>query len=358
MDGKAGQAAEQQALDIEHVLPLLDDAVLSESEQLLVRQHGKPLSLSPGEVIFKRGTHAGEMYVIEAGRVELDSGTDLLPRYLGPGEFFGELALLLRGHRHTVDARANTVVEMIQIDAPAFCQMLVMAPATVVGLLRRTLLRITVHEASLIRQLRRRDTELEAALENLDQTTHQLHHSEELVRTDALTGINNRRGLELFLRACRTSGRRPPQGLLLLDCDEFKQINDVYGHLAGDRVLQAVASALHSIATPRDVAARLGGDEFCLMVGETDRCGLQDRADFLLGAMRGLISRQGSVPRACAVSIGAALLMPSDDWNRWYSLADAALYAAKQAGGNQVVWHDSPAVSASSMNVLSGQAPQ
>ena len=55
-------------------------------------------------------------------------------------------------------------------------------------------------------------------------------------------------------------------GLLLIDCDRFKQVNDEHGHLVGDRVLQSVASILRSVAGPDDIACRLGGDEFCLLV--------------------------------------------------------------------------------------------
>jgi diguanylate cyclase (GGDEF)-like protein len=111
----------------------------------------------------------------------------------------------------------------------------------------------------------------------------------------------------------------------------------------GDRVLQSVANVLRSIALRDDLPCRLGGDEFCLVVSETDHAGLQQRADFILSAIRGLVERANPVPRACAVSIGAALLEPMDDWNHWYAMADGALYRAKHAGGNRLVWHHSSA---------------
>ena len=314
-------------------------ATLSVDEFELFDAHATRRTFSNGEVIFERGSSGRCMYVIARGMVELDFGQEVLPKYLGINEFFGELGLLIGNHLRSADARANGEVELLELDHSQFCDLIEHAPGLVAYFLRRTIMRVTSHEASLIRQLRRRNNELEAALDNLYSATSRLSHTEELVRTDELTGVCNRRGLSLYLQASRNQGASPPQGLLLIDCDRFKQINDIYGHLVGDRVLQGVANVLRSIATRGDLACRLGGDEFCLVVAETDRDGLQRRADFILSAMRGLVERSGQVPRACAVSIGAALLNPMEDWNHWYALADSALYQAKNAGGNGLQWY-------------------
>lgn len=199
-------------------------------------------------------------------------------------------------------------------------------------------MRVVSNEQVLIRQLRHRNHDLEAALDNLYTTTHQLNHTEELVRTDELTGLDNRRGLTLYLQECRQSRRMPPQGLLLIDCDHFKHINDEYGHLAGDRVLQAVANILRSVVQVDGLACRLGGDEFCLLVQETDTEKLAHVAGFILQAVHGLLERSQPVPRICPVSIGACLLDPGSDWNDWYALADSAMYEAKRLGGNRLQW--------------------
>lgn len=322
-------------------------AVLSPDEFALFDRHASRRVFANGEVIFERGSAGRTMYVIARGMVELDFGQEVLPKYLAGNEFFGELGLLIGSHLRCADARANGDVELLELDHAQFCGLIDSAPGLFAYFLRRTIMRITSHEASLIHQLRRRNNELEAALDNLYSATSRLSHTEELVRTDELTGVCNRRGLSLYLQAARNQGQCPPQGLLLIDCDRFKQINDIYGHLVGDRVLQSVANVLRSIALKDDLACRLGGDEFCLVVARTDRIGLQRRADFILSAMRGLVERSGQVPRACAVSIGAALLNPADDWNHWYALADGALYRAKNKGGNGLHWHESEALSAS-----------
>ncbi|REN09454.1 GGDEF domain-containing protein, partial [Mycobacterium tuberculosis] len=70
--------------------------------------------------------------------------------------------------------------------------------------------------------------------------------------------------------------------------DQFKQVNDVHGHQAGDRVLQSVANILRSVATEPDVACRLGGDEFCLLLRSADQDSLQHAAEFILSAVHGL----------------------------------------------------------------------
>lgn len=319
-------------------------ATLSPDEFALFAQHGTRRHFANGEVVFERGSAGRSMFVIAQGMVELDFGQEVLPKYLGMHEFFGELGLLIGNHTRSADARANGDVELLELDHSQFCGLIEDAPGLVAYFLRRTIMRVTSHEASLIRQLRRRNNELEAALDNLYSATSRLTHTEELVRTDELTGVSNRRGLSLYLQACRNQGRSPPQGLLLIDCDNFKQINDIYGHLVGDRVLQSVANVLRSIALRGDLACRLGGDEFCLVVAEADRNTLQQRADFILSAMRGLVERSSQVPRACVVSIGATLLSPMDDWNHWYALADGALYRTKNDGGNGLTWHEPQAI--------------
>lgn len=322
-------------------------ATLSADELELFARYGQYTNHADGSLIFARGEPGRTMYIVANGMIELDFGEELLPKYLGLHEYFGELGLLIGNHQRTADARANGQVELLEIDHADFCRLVGDAPGLVAYFLRRTIMRVANHEASLIRQLRRRNSELEAALDNLYSATSRLNHTEELVRTDELTGLSNRRGLSLYLQTSRTLGRRPPQGLLLIDCDHFKQINDLYGHQVGDRVLQSVGNVLRSIALRDDLPCRLGGDEFCMVVAETDKASLQQRADFILSAIRGLVARANPLPRACVVSIGAALLDARDDWNHWYALADGALYRAKHAGGNQLEWHldDLPPVS-------------
>ena len=132
---------------------------------------------------------------------------------------------------------------MLELGPADFHRLVESDPGLVAYFLRRTIMRVVSNEQMLIRQLRRRNHDLEAALDNLYTTTHQLNHTEELVRTDELTGLHNRRymvgQLTEFVRgANRGAG---PVSLLLIDIDHFKKVNDVYVHAGGDQVLVAVA---------------------------------------------------------------------------------------------------------------------
>ncbi|MGI5236714.1 GGDEF domain-containing protein [Dactylosporangium sp. CA-139066] len=157
-----------------------------------------------------------------------------------------------------------------------------------------------------------------------------------LAVTDALTGLATRRAFEDRLRAPR---RDRTFGVVLLDIDHFKRINDAFGHPAGDRVLREVAARLRVAAGPGVTLARYGGEEFALLApgaGAARTAELADRVHAAVGGEPVDLGR--GVRRAVTVSVGTALL-PADtaDPDELIVLADRALYAAKQAGRDRVV---------------------
>ncbi len=157
-----------------------------------------------------------------------------------------------------------------------------------------------------------------------------------LAHHDDLTGLANRRGLEEHL-AELTSSAAGSFGLILIDLDGFKPLNDVYGHAAGDEVLKAVAQRLKRDLRPGDVAARLGGDEFVLVVaGATDAPLVAAIADRLKRRLADPV-RYGSHELRFRASLGTALF-PEDGSlpHALLSAADAAMYEAKQSGGMAV----------------------
>ena len=163
-----------------------------------------------------------------------------------------------------------------------------------------------------------------------------------LAANDPLTGLANRRTLlELGANECKRAERfQHPLSVLMVDIDNFKRVNDTWGHLAGDRVICAVADTCRQrIRLGLDTVARLGGEEFVVLLPETDTAGASRLAESLRQAVALL---QVPTPDAmhiatCTVSIGIATLAPPGaTFEQLLHRADTALYQAKQAGRNQV----------------------
>ncbi|MEZ5557573.1 MAG: diguanylate cyclase [Pseudomonadales bacterium] len=159
--------------------------------------------------------------------------------------------------------------------------------------------------------------------------------------TDPLTGLKNRRFLFERLQEEVNRHRRSGTvlGLLLIDVDEFKTINDTHGHPAGDGTLQAVAEAIRRVIRQNDVPARIGGDEFAIIAVDTEPAGTEHLAERLRLAIAGstTTSHAGETVTLTA-SIGVAYFQGGNaDAERLFSEADLRLYDAKNQGRNRVV---------------------
>ncbi|MEO6364977.1 MAG: GGDEF domain-containing protein [Luteimonas sp.] len=315
-------------------------ATLTEDEYALFAEVGRARRIEAGERLFRRGDLGTAMYVVAQGAIDLDFGDDLIAKRLGPHEFFGELGLLIGDHARSADATATAPGLLLELRQEEFDALAERDPRLLAHFLRRAIMRVVLNEQNLIGRLRRRNLELQTAFDTLRTTTHQLSQTEALTRTDELTGLCNRRGFHVHLKQRRQDDALAGRGLLLIDCDRFKSINDDHGHLVGDRVLQGVANILRSAAGPDDVACRLGGDEFCLVIKASQQTELMRMADFVISTARALHRMQPSPPQIATLSIGACLMSPEHEWDDSYALADAALYRAKRLGGNRVEWQD------------------
>lgn len=164
--------------------------------------------------------------------------------------------------------------------------------------------------------------------------------AERLLRTDPLTGLLNRRSLdEALLIELRRSGREQRAvGLVLLDLDRFKEINDRYGHRAGDEVLVELGRRLSSAIRATDVLCRWGGDELCLLLSSVaDEDALRGVCSKLAAAVNHGPVQFNEQSISVDTSIGCLLLEPG----RWgpasaLDAADLALYAAKRLGGERI----------------------
>lgn len=159
----------------------------------------------------------------------------------------------------------------------------------------------------------------------------------ELSRTDALTGLLNRRAFfeeELPRHIERLEYNQQKAALIYVDLDNFKAVNDAFGHQKGDAVLLALRDFLIKHVRPGDAVARLGGDEFALWLPDIDIKTATKRCEGLLTESRFLKEFSGEEDKPLGISVGLALFDPADNNDIEYliSRADAAMYEAKRAG--------------------------
>ncbi len=171
-----------------------------------------------------------------------------------------------------------------------------------------------------------------------DLARHAEAQAQELARRDVLTGLPNRRGFIERSQAIMGAAhdRDEAIALLLIDVDWFKSINDVYGHDAGDAVLQAIGECLADHESASCAVARLGGEEFAIMIAGLMDMDLMNFADGLRTQIRDCRHGERIGNRPVTVSIGVAQSVLIADFQALYRLADEALYQAKRGGRDQV----------------------
>ena len=162
----------------------------------------------------------------------------------------------------------------------------------------------------------------------------------QLSMVDGLTGLQNRAWLNDHLSKLIDNAHAAgnPLSIIMIDLDHFKRFNDEYGHLAGDNALQTAAGVLTEALRPRDFAARYGGEELMVILPNTHRNAGLAVAQRLCERMRqSIVFSDASKPLPhITASFGVAALSPGQDADALISVADAALYRAKEAGRNQV----------------------
>lgn len=185
---------------------------------------------------------------------------------------------------------------------------------------------------------------LQRNLETTEQEAQQLRSELEKQRresiTDALTGLLNRRGMEVEMTHVFNTTQEVPAALLVLDIDHFKNINDTYGHAVGDVMIRRVAEMLSGMVPSDAVSARFGGEEFVVLLP-----GASPHQAHLIGEkIRESIEKLRLVRRhdklaisAFTISIGVAARSVSDTFDHLFERADKALYDAKTGGRNRVV---------------------
>lgn len=180
----------------------------------------------------------------------------------------------------------------------------------------------------------RRSRDLKDALEAYENSERLAQRN---ANTDPATGLANRREL---MRSIEDSLDRKLGGVfLVLDVDHFKRINDLYGHLAGDKVLLAIADSLRKVTPTNACNARIGGDEFAILLPEADDAAAEDMARAIQTAFALPMFVEGAQVQV-TLSIGFSRLGDCCDAEAVLRQSDVALYAAKRAGRNAFAWFE------------------
>lgn len=250
--------------------------------------------------------------------------------------FRGEFSRILQDTAANTEAAGEKVTEFD--GALAGCaQQLTNAPGpevirSAVEDLRSDTGKMRVITAMLSAQLKESHDKIDALNEKLER-----REGEALI--DPLTGLNNRRGFEEAVRELQGQhGDLSGAALMMIDIDHFKVVNDLHGHLLGDKVLRAVAHALKSNTKGRDLVARMGGEEFVILLPETSLPG----AAALGRQIRSLVANgrikksDGGTIGQVTLSIGVAGARQNELLDKLLERADAALYTAKDKGRNRV----------------------
>jgi diguanylate cyclase (GGDEF)-like protein/PAS domain S-box-containing protein len=168
--------------------------------------------------------------------------------------------------------------------------------------------------------------------------TQELDHLRRLALLDPVTELRNRHFLEISLQAILKEVNRYnwPMGLLFVDIDRFKRINDAYGHEAGDEILKAVAQTLAQSVRSFDIVGRWGGEEFVVVVRNITEKNLALLAEKIRALVGKSFVTMAASQVGVTVSIGATTLVPDDTVDNAIARADRLMYKSKAAGRNRV----------------------
>ena len=163
-------------------------------------------------------------------------------------------------------------------------------------------------------------------------------HIEGLATTDPLTGLHNRQAFDLLFEAAMKDSqrRKTSSALLILDLDNFKAVNDTYGHVAGDAVLRELAQVLRTSVRASDILCRWGGEEFLVILRECEDSGAAATAEKIRICIENHVTRHEGEAIQTTASVGITSASPGEDMETILWRADKALYLAKERGRNRV----------------------
>jgi diguanylate cyclase (GGDEF)-like protein len=312
----------------------------SDAEVDAIFAAGSHRTVARGDRIITEGEPGDSMFFLVEGQAEAKLDTGKIVRSYGPGSYFGELSFINPGHRRSTSIVAKTTVIVQVLDQSSIQALITSHPTAIFTLLRRTCAFLVDAERNLIADLRRRNSELQDTIKNLEFTRKRLTEEEETARTDGLTGLYNRRGFDAELSAFMQRAAATGAGLALIamDLDHFKPVNDTLGHATGDLVLREVGKILHERIRKTDLPCRVGGDEFIILLADLAEVEAQKRAEVVRAAI-GVFPHPGNERGIRVTStMGGTMYRAGETAEELMHRADEALYAAKRAGRNRLGW--------------------
>ncbi|MGO1617137.1 MAG: GGDEF domain-containing protein, partial [Oceanisphaera sp.] len=194
-------------------------------------------------------------------------------------------------------------------------------------------------EQTLLTRMNEMDQQLQTLKQEAEQYKQQLNAQNDKLFIDSLTQIHNRAGMDQRLDIEYRQWRRYdiPLCIVLLDIDHFKEINDEYGHLAGDKALRLIARTLKKSLRETDFIARFGGEEFIILLKGISQQDLDKPLQKLREKVKHIPFRFKENSVTITVSLGATLFKTGDSIHSAIERADQALYRAKNSGRDQFI---------------------
>lgn len=306
---------------------------LSDTDMLALAAKVRKLNLPPGRVIFREGESGQELFALASGLVSItvrgNDGEEIELSRVGPGAFFGEMAILERAPRSATCTAVEKSTCLV-LGAGDFEALLVEQPTAAVGVLDRMLGiaagRLLKTGAFLSQMVQWGDTARKRAI------------------TDPYTGLFNRRYLEDSFESLLARAKRDESGLsfAMFDLDRFGKLNAAYGAEFCDRLILAVAEAFRGIFAEEDILVRYGGDEFCFLIPsrplEAER-----KCEAVCAALRSReFPEHPELRISCSIGV-AHFPSTASTTAELKERADKALYLAKEAGRDRsVAWKSEP----------------
>jgi len=303
----------------------------------VVLDAGQLTQLAQDDVLFRQHDVGDSMYIIETGEVRISFEDRVETKVLGPGQYLGEIALFAPGVDRTATATAHTDCQLRVLDQHTMEQLKDQRPDVLCSLLQETTAYLVASEQHLVADLRKRNAELERAFDYLRRTQEELEASDLLAHTDELTGLYNRRCLNVQMPKFvdRAENTRSELAVLLVDLDKFKPINDTYGHGVGDLVLKEVASRLKNGTRKTDLPCRIGGDEFAILAPDVGEENLVKLARRICAKIARMPLQFGGKPTGITASVGIAIYpIHAGSAAELIARGDQAMYEAKAQGKN------------------------